>query len=129
MSNSVRSSSLILYLPSQMAEHQKRDTQLPVSSMNMLLKIINLSCPRIHCVRSKPIRHLLLQYDYLSLIWGVLHHHTFKDDMMKFNNSFFLILSLHDNVLQSLHDDSGHQGCQHVLDLLRYKVYWPTMFA
>ena len=32
-------------------------------------------------------------------------------------------------VLKSLHDDNGHQGLQHVLDLLHQEVYWPTMFA
>ena len=32
-------------------------------------------------------------------------------------------------VLKSLHDDNGHQGLQHVLDLLHQKVYWPMMFG
>ena len=36
---------------------------------------------------------------------------------------------LHNSVLQSLHDDNGHQGAQHVIELLRSKVYWPSMFA
>ena len=40
-----------------------------------------------------------------------------------------LPLSLCDSVLQSLHDDNGHQGAQHVIELLRSKVYWPSMFA
>ena len=30
--------------------------------------------------------------------------------------------------MQSLHNDNGHQGLQHMLGLLCYKVYWPTMF-
>ena len=36
---------------------------------------------------------------------------------------------LHQSVLQSLHDDNGHQGLQHVIELLHSKVYWPSMFA
>ena len=30
-------------------------------------------------------------------------------------------------VLQSLHNDLGHQGIDRTLDLLRERVYWPTM--
>ena len=37
--------------------------------------------------------------------------------------------ALHESVLQSLHDDNGHQGLQCVIDLLHAKVYWPSMFA
>ena len=33
------------------------------------------------------------------------------------------------SVLQSLHDDNGHQGLQHVVELLHSKAYWPSMFA
>ena len=40
-----------------------------------------------------------------------------------------LPLSLHNSVLQSLHDDNGHQGAQCVIELLRSKVYWPSMFV
>ena len=32
-------------------------------------------------------------------------------------------------VLQSFHNDNGHQSQQHVLELLCSRVYWPTMFA
>ena len=34
-----------------------------------------------------------------------------------------------DKVLYSLHDNHGHQGLQQVIDLLRERVYWPTMFG
>ena len=36
---------------------------------------------------------------------------------------------LRESVLQSLHDDNGHQGLQRMIKLLRSKVYWPSMFA
>ena len=40
-----------------------------------------------------------------------------------------LPVSLRDSVLQSLHDDNGHQGVQCISELLSSKVYWPSMFA
>ena len=108
-----------------MAEYQKRDTHLflvyEYVASNHKPKL-----SEIHRVRSKPIRQLLLQYDWLSLIQGVLHHRTFKDnDEIQ---QLILPLSLHDKVLQSLPNDNGHQSLQCVLDFLYYKVYWPTMF-
>ena len=112
--------------PSQMAEYQKRDTQLSY----VYECVANNSKPKlseIHRVRSKPIHRLLLQFDCLSLIWGVLHHHTFKDgDEIQ---QLILPKCLCDKVLKSLHDDNGHQGLQHIIDLLHFKVYWPSVFA
>ena len=48
--------------------------------------------------------------------------------MMKFSK-LILPQCLHGQVLKSLHDDNGHQGLQRVMDLLHFKVYWPTMFV
>ena len=69
-----------LITPSQMAEYQKKCTQLSViyEYMSPTIQILKLS--EIHHIRSKPIRQLLLQFDCLTLIWGVLHHRTFTDD-------------------------------------------------
>ena len=47
--------------------------------------------------------------------------------MMKFK--LVLPISMRNKVLQSFHDDNGHQGQQRVLELLHSRVYWPTMFA
>ena len=111
--------------PSQMAENQKRDTLLSL----VYEHVASGHKPRlteIHHIRSKPIWHLLLQFDHLSLIQGVLHHHSFvNDDEIQ---QLVLPISMHNKVLQSLHDDNGHQG-QHVLELLCSRIYWPTMFA
>ena len=93
-------------------------------------KVLSKSKPRlseIHHIRSKPTCWLLLQYDRLSLIRGVLHRHTFKDDDKI--RQLILPSQLHERTLKSLHDDNGHQGLQRVLDLLWDKVYWPFMFA
>ena len=64
----------------------------------------------IHCIRSKPIWCLLLQFDHLYLVQGVLHHHSFvnNDEIQQ----LVLPVSVCNKVLQSLHDDSGHQGQQ-----------------
>ena len=112
--------------PSQMAEYQKRDTQLSLVYEYMASNH-KPKLSKIHHVRSKPIRGLLLQYDWLSLIRGVLHCQTFKDDDEV--QQLILSLSLCNKVLQFVHNDNGHQGLQHMLDLLCYKVYWPTMFV
>ena len=65
--------------PSQMAEWQKRCEQLSV----IYEYVANGKKPKlseIYHIRSKPIRHLLLQFDRLTLIRGVLHCWTFMDD-------------------------------------------------
>ena len=101
--------------PSKMAELQKRCTQLSV----IYEYVANNNKPKlseIYCIRSKPIRHLLLQFDRLSLIQGVLHCRTFMDDDEI--KQLVLHVSLCDSVLQSLHDDIGHQGVQHMIGLL-----------
>ena len=112
--------------PSQMVEYKKKCTQLSV----IYEHVTNNSKPKlskIHRIRSKPIRWLLLQFDQLSLIKGVLHHHTFMED----DETQQLVLPhcLWQSVLQSLHYDNGHQGLQHMIEFLRSKVYLPSMFA
>ena len=109
----------------QMVEYQKRDLQLSL----VCDKVSSQSKPKlseIHRIQSRSIRRLLLQFNRLSLIWGVLHHHTFKDD----NEIQQLILpqQLRNPILKSLHDDNGHQGQQRVLSLLQDKVYWASMY-
>ena len=82
--------------PSQMADSQKRDTQLSL----VYEHVASGHKPRlteIHCVRSKPIRHLLLQYDNLSLIQGVLHCCTFVNDNEI--QQLVLPISMHNKVL------------------------------
>ena len=109
-----------------MAENQKRDTQLSY----VYECVAGNSKPKlsaIHCIRSKPICRLLLQFDHLSLIQGVLNHCIFQDNDEK--QQLILPQCLHNQVLKSLHDDNGHQGLQRVIDLLHPKVYWPSMFA
>ena len=109
-----------------MTEYQKRDTQLA----HIYECITSNSKPKltvIHHVKSRPVCRLLLQYDQLSLIQGVLHCRTFQgDDEIQ---QIILPQCLCNQVLRSLHDDNCHQGLQHVTDLLCGRVYWPTMFV
>ena len=66
-------------LPKQLADYQKRDPQLA----HVYECVTNQSKPKlsaIHRVKSKPVHRLLLQYDRLSLIRGVLHRRTFQGD-------------------------------------------------
>ena len=90
-----------------MAEWQKSCEQLSV----IYECVANGKKPKlseIYRIRSKSIRHLLLQFDRLVLIWGVLHHRSvMEDDEIQ---QLVLPLKLRDSVLQSLHDDNGHQG-------------------
>ena len=58
-------------MPKQMAEYQKRDTQL-AHVYECVTSNSNPKLTAIHRVKSRPVRRLLLQYDRLSLIWGVL---------------------------------------------------------
>ena len=101
--------------PSKMAELQKRCNQLSVV-YEYVANNVKPKLSVIHRIRSKPIRCLLLQFDRLTLIRGVLHRRTFmNDDEIQ---QLVLPLSLRNSVLQSLHDDNGHQGAQRVIELL-----------
>ena len=53
--------------PSQMAEHQKRDTQLSLVYEHVANKCKH-KLSKIHDIRLKPIHRLLLQFNHLSLI-------------------------------------------------------------
>ena len=98
-----------------MAELQKRCSQLSVV-YEYVANNVKPKLSVIYRIRSKPIRHLLLQFDRLLLIQGVLHHRTFmnNDEIQQ----LVLPLSLHNSMLQSLHDDNGHQGAQCMIELL-----------
>ena len=106
--------------PSKMAEYQKRCTQLSV----VYEYVVNNRKPKlseIHCIGSKPIRCLLYS---LTICHGVS---CITDDDQ--TQQLVLPHHLRESVLQSLHDDNGHQGLQCVIELLCAKVYWPSMFA
>ena len=67
----------------------------------------------------------MYQYHRLILKEGVLHRLYIHNDVEY--HQLVLPQRYHKKVLQSLHDDLGHQGVDRTLDLLRERVYWPTM--
>ena len=126
MFSSMRLSSSTL-LPHLRWQSIKRSALSCLWSMSMLLITQNQNCQRY------TVSGLSLSGDYFysltDYLWyeDVLHHHKFMDN----NEIQQLVLPhcLHQSVLQSLHDDNGHQGLQHMVELLHSKVYWPSMFA
>ena len=107
-----------------MAEHQAKDNQLaPV------LEWVREGKPptkaAIYQVRSKNNRQLMYQFHRLILKDGVLHRLYIHNDVEY--HQLVLPQRYHKKVLQSLHNDLGHQGIDRTLDLLRERVYWPTM--
>ena len=93
-----------------MAEHQAKDNQL---------------APVLEQVRSKNTRQLMYQFHRLILKDGVLHHLYIHNDVEY--HQLVLPQRYHKKILQSLHNDLSHQGIDRTLDLLRERVYWPTM--
>ena len=56
---------------------------------------------------------------------GVLHRLYIHEDMEY--HQLVLPQRLHNKVLGSVHNNIGHQGVKRTLELLRERVYWPTM--
>ena len=111
--------------PKQMAECQKRDTQLA----HVYEYVATNSKPKltvIYHVKLRPVHRLLLQYDWLSLIRASCI--TYLPGRW-WDQQIILPQCLCNQVLKSLNNDHGHQGLQCVTDLLCSRVYWPTMFA
>ena len=76
-------------------------------------------------IRSKLARKLALQWDRLILKQGVLHRLYIFNEMEY--HQLVLPQRHHRKVLTALHDHMGHQGIDQTLDLLRERVYWPSM--
>ena len=107
-----------------MAEHQAKDNQLaPV--LEWVREGKSPTKAAIYQVRSKNTRQLMYQFHRLILKDGVLHRLYIHNDVEY--HQLVLPQRYHKKVLQSLHNDLGHQGIDRTLDLLRERVYWPTM--
>ena len=107
-----------------MAEHQAKDNQLApvlewVREGKQPIKVA------IYQVRSKNTRQLMYQFHQLILKDGVLHHLYIHNDVEY--HQLVLPQRYHKKILQSLHNNLGCQGINRTLDLLRERVYWPTM--
>ena len=69
---------------------------------------------------------MLLQFDWFSLIQGVLYHQAILHG--KEVQQLVLPKNFQKRILKSIHDDSGHQGLERTLELLQSWVFWPNMF-
>ena len=107
-----------------MAEHQAKDNQLaPV--LEWVREGKQPTKAMVYQTRSRNTRQLMYQFHRLILKEGVLHRLYTHNDVEY--HQLVLPQRYHKKVLQSLHDDLGHQGVDRTLDLLRERVYWPTM--
>ena len=107
-----------------MAEHQAKDNQLaPV--LEWVREGKQPTKAVIYQIRSKNTRQLMYQFHRLILKDGVLHHRYIHNDVEY--HQLVLPQRYHKKILQSLHNDLGHQGIDRTLDLVRERVYWPTM--
>ena len=107
-----------------MAEHQPKDNQLaPV--LEWVREGKQPTKAAIYQVHSKNTRQLMYQFHRLILKDGVLHRLYIHNDVEY--HQLVLPQRYHKKILQSLHNDLRHQGIDRTLDLLRERVYWPTM--
>ena len=107
-----------------MAKHQAKDNQLaPV--LEWVREGKQPTKATIYQVRSKNTRQLMYQFHRLILKDRVLHRLYIHNDVEY--HQLVLPQRYHKKILQSLHNDLGHQGIDRTLDLLRERVYWPTM--
>ena len=112
--------------PEQMAEYQRVDNQIgPIIPWVQEGKVPPKSV--LYKVKSKTCQKLYFQLDRLVLKQGVLHWLYIQEDMEY--HQLVLPQRLHNKVLGSVHDNMGHQGVKRTLELLRERVYWPTMAA
>ena len=107
-----------------MAEHQEKDNQLaPV--LEWVREGKQPTKAAIYQIRSKNTWQLMYQFHRLILKDGVLHRLYIHNDVEY--HQLVLPQRYHKKILQLLHNDLGHQGIDRMLDLLRERVYWPTM--
>ena len=110
--------------PEQMDEFQGSDNQIgPILQWFKDGKSPSKSI--LYRIKSKATRKLFYQLDRLVLKQGVLHRLYINEDMEY--HQLVLPQRLQGRVLRSVHDDMGHQGLERTLELLRERVYWPTM--
>ena len=110
--------------PKEMAEFQRQDNQIaPIFAY--VKQDQKPSKKATYQIRSKLARKLALQWDRLILKQGVLHRLYIFNEIEY--HQLVLPQRYHRKVLMALHDHMGHQGIDRTLDLLRERVYWPSM--
>ena len=117
--------SLFNSIPSEeMAECQHQDNQIsPV--IESVKSDQKPSKKFTYQIRSKLACKLVLQWDRLIMQKGVLHRLYILNEIE--HHQLVLPQRFHRKVLTTLHDHMGHQGIDRMMDLLRERVYWPSM--
>ena len=108
----------------EMAEYQCQDNQI-----SPVIKYVeeDTKPPKkfTYQIRSKLAHKPSLQWDRLILKQAVLHCLYILNKIEY--HQLVLPQRYHRKVLTALHDHMGHQGIDRTLDLLRERVYWPSM--
>ena len=123
----VRSSLINIFshvTPKEMAEFQQADNQ--ISAVYPWVQE-GKTPPKsvLYKTRSKTLRKLFHQFERLTLKKEVLHRLYVSEDIEY--HQLVLPQRFHSKILRSVHDDMGHQGLEKTMELLRERVYWPTM--
>ena len=110
--------------PKEMAEYQCQDNQ--ISSIIKYVKKEQKPPKKFtYQIRSKLSHKLALQWDRLILKQGVLHWLYIFNEIEY--HQLVLPQRFHLKIFTALHDHMGHQGIDRTTDLLRERVYWPSM--
>ena len=108
--------------PKEMAEYQCQDNQIsPI--LEYVEKDQKPPKKFVYQIKSKLSRKLALQWDRLILKQLVLHRLYIEIEY----HQLVLPQRFHRKILVSLHDHIGHQGMDRTIDLLKERVYWPSM--
>ena len=108
----------------EMAEHQHQDNQ--ISPVIEYVKSDQKPSKKFtYQIRSKLACKLMLQWDRLIIKKGVLHRLYILNEIEY--HQLVLPQRFHRKVLTALHDHMGHQGIDRTMDLLRERVYCPSM--
>ena len=110
--------------PKEMTEYQRQDNQIsPI--IEYVKKDQKPPKKFVYQIKSKFSCKLALQWDRLIHKQGVLHQ------LYIFNKIEYHQLVLpqhfHCKIPVALHDHMGHQGMDRTVDLLRERVYWPSI--
>ena len=108
-----------------MTEDQKKDPIFGVV-YQYVAKDIKSKPSAIAKIPSKSVRKYLLQCDWLNLKKDVLHHLYINNDVEY--HQLVLPEVYGTAVLQTTHEDYGHQGLDWTLSLAHEKVNWSAMY-
>lgn len=125
--NSHKVSDCSTYLPS-LTPTDLRNLQLEDPVLSKVLSFIESGVkPSSNCIRKEPpkIRKVLRQWDKLKLINGILYR--FIETNEGESQQLLLPEKLIPIVLKCLHDQTGHQGAERTLSLVRARCFWPNM--